>query len=157
MTDSTPLTAAILSSLVARPFSTDELHAIPSVLAASGRNIAKVAQELGALQQRGLVGRQSHKWARTAKGRSTAKPDQAGPKSRPTIPARGSPSSPPPPASNPAESPSESRFPARNAPTHDSPTLPPRIPQSAAHEKAPARWSAPWEPFHKLLQYYRFF
>jgi hypothetical protein len=57
MTDSTPLTAAILSSLVARPFSTDELHAIPSVLAASGRNIAKVAQELGALQQRGLVGR----------------------------------------------------------------------------------------------------
>ena len=154
MTDSTPLTAAILSSLVARPFSTDELHAIPSVLAASGRNIAKVAQELGALQQRGLVGRQSHKWALTAKGRSTAKPDQAGPKSRPTIPARGSPSSPPPPASNPAESPSESRFPARNAPTHDSPTLPPRIPQSAAHEKAPARWSAPWEPFHKLLQYY---
>jgi len=154
MTDSTPLTAAILSSLAARPFSTDELHAMPSVRAASGSNIAKVAQELGALQQRGLVGRQSRNWALTAKGRSTAKPDQASPKSRSTIPSRGSPIGPPPSASNPVETLSGSRFPARNAPTQASPTIPPRVPQPAAHAKTPARWSAPWEPFHKLLQYY---
>ena len=154
MTDSTHVAAAILSSLAARPFSTDELHAMPSVRAASGSNIAKVAQELGALQQRGLVGRQSRNWTLTAKGRSATKPDQAGPKSRPTIPAKGSPTSSPPPVANAVEPPATSRFPARNLPTQDRLTIPPRVPQPASHTKTPPRWSAPWAPFHKLLHYY---
>jgi hypothetical protein len=70
---SSNLQSAILSALDARPFSTDELHALPSVRDASGGNVAKVAQELGALQQKGIVGRQSRYWILTTKGQSVTK------------------------------------------------------------------------------------
>lgn len=127
---------------------------MPSVRTASAGNIATVAQELGALQQRGLVGRQVRRWTLTVKGRSATKPDQTGPKSRLTLPAKEAPARPSLPASYPVGPQSAHGIPVRNPPTHDKPTIRPHIIQAEAPAKTASRWSEPWVPFHKLLHYY---
>ena len=151
-TDASHLRSAVLSALSARPCSTDELNAVPSVRNASGGNIAKIAQELGALQQEGLVGRQSHRWTVTTKGKSAVKPAalvgaNMGPPFTVTMgPKVGSTPFHAHPASGP---PADRGFPVNAVHKQLGKTVPlPEIP------KPTCRWSPPWVPFHKLLHYY---
>ncbi len=145
VTSVAPLRQSLLTALGSRPFSTDELFGLPSIRDASGRNIGKVAQELGALSQQGLVGRQSRNWNLTAKGRAAIRAGSAQPR-----PANGNGST---------ESTKSSSVTTRPATGGEAP--PPvsmeygnhAVPQME-HEKRTCRWTEPWHPFHKLLSYY---
>ena len=145
MSNSANLQVELLSALSSRPFSTDELHVMPSIRSASGGNIASVAQELGGLQQRGLVGRQGRHWTLTPKGRNAAKPPHKPPalQRAPAAPrtAKGTDSAqservatPPVKANQPVIGPKK-----------ESPPISPTGPA-----KPNCRWSEPWQPFHKL-------